>query len=71
MHGLRVSTMAPFNEGHLLSGGGIGVGYPVFIEINELSTPICNINIWYYHVLLCLKDIRTYILIYTLARSGL
>ena len=35
MHGLRESAMAPFNEGHLLSGGGIGVGYPVFIEINE------------------------------------
>ena len=33
MHGLRESTMAPFNEGHLLSGGGIGVRYPVFIEI--------------------------------------
>ena len=35
MHGFRESTMAPFNEGHLLSVGGIGVGYPVFIEINE------------------------------------
>ena len=32
---LRESAMAPFNEGHLLSGGGIGVGYPVFIEIND------------------------------------
>ena len=31
MHGLQESTMAPFNEGHLLSGGGIGVSYPVFI----------------------------------------
>ena len=23
---------------HLLSGGGIGVGYPVFIEINDFTT---------------------------------
>ena len=40
MHGLRVSTMAPFNEGHLFSGGGIGVGYPVFIEINVTKTTL-------------------------------
>ena len=31
MHELRESAMAPIKEGHLLSGGGIGVGYPVFI----------------------------------------
>ena len=37
MHGLRESAMAPFNKGHLLSGGGIGVGYSVFIEINEYN----------------------------------
>ena len=40
MHGHRESAMAPFNEGHLLSGGGIGVGYPVFIEING-----CNLRV--------------------------
>ena len=38
MHGLRESTMTLFKEGHMLSGGGIGVGYPVFIEINGLTT---------------------------------
>ena len=38
MHGLQESAMAPFNKGHLLSGGGVGVGYPVLIEINSAHT---------------------------------
>ena len=36
MHGLRGSALAPFNKGHLLSGGGIEVGYPVFIDMEDI-----------------------------------
>ena len=44
MHGLRESAMALFNKGHLLSGGGIGVGYPVFIEINVYPAYVVHVE---------------------------
>ena len=40
MSGLRESTMAPADEIHLLTGAGLGISFPVLIEINALSVSL-------------------------------